>query len=125
VEQVRDELRALLGERKRRGQRIAAYGAAAKGTILLNYAGLDRSWIDYVVDRNVHKQGRWVPGVRLPIRAPDALLADRPEVVLLLAWNFATEILAQQRAYLDAGGAFVIPIPRPRLVHRDHGDADR
>ncbi|MBK9387789.1 MAG: class I SAM-dependent methyltransferase [Planctomycetes bacterium] len=119
VERVRDELRALLGEWKQRGQRIAAYGAAAKGTILLNYAGLDRSWIDYVVDRNVHKQGRWVPGVRLPIRAPELLLQDRPAAVLLLAWNFAAEILAQQKAYLDAGGSFVIPIPRPRLVDRN------
>ncbi|MBL8899643.1 MAG: class I SAM-dependent methyltransferase [Planctomycetes bacterium] len=118
VAQVRDELRALLAERKQRGQRLAAYGAAAKGTILLNYVGLDRSWIDYVVDRNIHKQGRWVPGVRLPILSPELLLQDRPGTVLLLAWNFATEILAQQSAYLDAGGSFVIPIPRPRLVER-------
>ncbi len=120
VEEVRDELRALLDGFRRRGLRIAAYGAAAKGTILLNYAGLDRQWIDFVVDRNVHKQGRWVPGVRLPIRAPEALLAERPDVVLLLAWNFAPEILEQQRAYLEAGGRFVIPIPRPRVVDRSH-----
>jgi 2-polyprenyl-3-methyl-5-hydroxy-6-metoxy-1,4-benzoquinol methylase len=116
VEAMREELRALLGAWKREGLRIAAYGAAAKGTILLNYVGLDRAWIDYVVDRNVHKQGRWVPGVRLPIRAPEALMQDRPDAVLLLAWNFAPEILEQQRAYLEAGGRFVIPIPRPRVV---------
>jgi SAM-dependent methyltransferase len=120
VEVVRDELRDLLDGFRRQGLRIAAYGAAAKGTILLNYAGLDREWVDFVVDRNVHKQGRWVPGVRLPIRAPEALLSERPDVVLLLAWNFAAEILEQQRAYLEGGGRFVIPIPRPRVVDRSH-----
>jgi SAM-dependent methyltransferase len=116
VEVVRDELRAVLGDMRGRGMRIAAYGAAAKGTILLNYIGLDGEWIDYVVDRNVHKQGRWVPGVRLPIRSPDELMNDRPDAVLLLAWNFKDEILEQQRAYLEGGGRFVIPIPHPHVV---------
>jgi SAM-dependent methyltransferase len=125
VEHIRTTLRAQLEALRAQGVRIAAYGAAAKGTILLNYVGLDREWIDYVVDRNVHKQGRWVPGVRVPIRAPEALMQDRPGAVLLLAWNFAPEILEQQRAYLEAGGCFIIPIPAPRMVKLGNEEAVR
>jgi hypothetical protein len=69
-----------------------------------------------VVDRNVHKQGRFMPGVRLPIADPSRLVADQPDYVLLLAWNFADEILAQQEAYQRAGGRFVVPIPEPAVL---------
>jgi SAM-dependent methyltransferase len=119
VERLRAELRELLERLKADGASVAGYGAAAKGTILLNSVGADADTIDFVVDRNVHKQGRWMPGVRVPILAPEALLERRPDYTLILPWNFTDEIVSQQRRYLDAGGAFIVPIPRIRLIGDD------
>lgn len=116
VERIRAELVGLLRSLKMDGARIAAYGAAAKGTTLLGYCGIGRELIDYVVDRNGFKQGRFMPGNRLPILPPGTLLEDRPEYVLLLAWNLAEEIVAQQTEYLTGGGRFVVPIPRPTVL---------
>jgi hypothetical protein len=122
AEQVRtcqDELRALLDDLVNSGRTVAAYGAAAKGATLLNSTGIGRDRIDYVVDRNVHKHGKLMPGCRLPIRPVDALVEDRPDDVLLLAWNFADEIVAQQAAYVAAGGHFYAPVPRPHRLLAD------
>jgi SAM-dependent methyltransferase len=116
VERLRRDLLALLRSLRAEGARIAAYGAAAKGATLLNYVGIDASLVDYVVDLNVHKQGLLMPGVRIPIHPPERLLEDRPEYVLLLAWNFKDEILAQQSQYRAAGGRFVMPVPEPEVV---------
>lgn len=113
---IRDRVRDLLADLKRRGATIAAYGAAAKGAILLNYIGADRDIIDFVADRNVHKQGKLMPGVRIPICHPAKLLQLRPDYVLLLAWNFKDEILAQQEEYRRGGGKFIVPIPNPEIV---------
>ena len=100
----------------RQGKTIAAYGAAAKGTIMLNYAGLGRQLLDFVVDRNVHKQGLVMPGTHLPIRDPSALLETMPDFLLLLAWNYKDEIAEQQHEYLGRGGRFIVPVPRPEIL---------
>ena len=109
---LREQIATLLAEDKT----IAAYGAAAKGTILLNYCRLDTKQIAFVVDRSPHKQGRLMPGVHVPIVSADELAGRAPEVTLLLAWNFMDEILGQQIAYRNAGGQFLIPIPKVRLL---------
>ena len=106
----------VLRKLKAQGRRIAAYGAAAKGTVLLNACGIGTETIDFVVDRNVHKQGRYMPGVHLPILDPENLLRSMPDDVILLTWNFAGEILEQQSVYRARGGRFLIPIPSPRFV---------
>ena len=113
---LRDRLCDLVSSLRREGHSLAAYGAAAKGATLLNFSGLTASEIDFVVDRNVHKQGKLMPGAHVPIRGPEELLTQSPDYVLLLAWNFRDEILAQQEAYLSHGGRFVIPIPWPEIV---------
>ena len=122
VAALRDDLLRLLGGLKDEGRRLAAYGAAAKGSTLLEYCGIGPELLDFVVDLNPHKQGLWMPGRDLPVLPPAALLERRPDDVLLLTWNFADEILAQQRDYLAAGGRFVVPVPEPRIVAHGSGD---
>jgi SAM-dependent methyltransferase len=116
VETLRDQLTALLQQRKQQGRRIVAYGASAKGSTLLNCFGIGRDILDYIVDRNDHKQGQLAPGTHLPIVHPDQLLTDQPDDVLLLTWNFRDEILAQQAEYRRRGGRFIIPIPKLEIV---------
>lgn len=116
VESLKRELCKLLEGLKGEGRSIAAYGAAAKGATLLNYFQIGRELLDFVVDRSTYKQGLYMPGSRIPILEPRALLERRPDYVLLLAWNFAEEILEQQSAYCAAGGKFIIPIPTLQIV---------
>jgi len=116
VQRIKLDLLLMLRQLKNNGNRIAAYGAAAKGSTLLNYFGIDKSLIDYVVDRSTYKQGFYMPGVHLPIYKPEHLLKDQPDYVLLLTWNFAEEILKQQKEYIRRGGKFIVPLPMPKII---------
>lgn len=116
VMRIRDELVDLIGRLKSEGRSIAAYGASAKGSTLLNFYGIGRERLDFVADRSTAKQGRFTPGTHLPIVRVEELALRRPDYALLLTWNFATEILQQQQGYRDMGGRFIIPIPQVQLI---------
>jgi hypothetical protein len=115
TERLRQDLADLLRRLRAEGKRVAAYGAAAKGTTLLTAAGIGRDLVSFVVDRSPHKQGRLMPGSHIPIFSPERLLEEQPDYVLLLTWNFADEIMAQQAEYRARGGRFILPVPTPRI----------
>jgi SAM-dependent methyltransferase len=116
VEALKNTLRNFIVTLKQRKEHLAAYGAAAKGSTLLNYFQIGCDELDFVADRSTYKQGRYMPGVHLPISPPARLLEEMPSYVLLLTWNFADEILEQQAEYRRRGGRFIIPIPELRVV---------
>jgi SAM-dependent methyltransferase len=111
IDALREELVARLRALKAEGRRLAGYGANAKATILLNYFGIGPDLLDFVADASPHKIGRLIPGVQIPIVSPARLLEDQPDVVLLLVWNLADEILRQQAEYRRRGGRFLRPVP--------------
>jgi SAM-dependent methyltransferase len=113
---VKDGLLALLAQARSEGKRVAAYGAAAKGNTLLNYCGVDAQAIEYVVDRNPHKQGLYLPGSRIPVVGLERLRETRPDLLLLLPWNLLDELVEQLDFVRGWGGRFVVPIPEPRLL---------
>lgn len=116
VRAIKDDLVALLAKLKQEGKSVAAYGASAKGSTLLNYYGIGADVLEFVADRSTYKHGRLTPGTHIPIVPPEELLMRKPDYTLLLTWNFADEILAQQKAYRATGGKFIVPIPKVRLV---------
>jgi SAM-dependent methyltransferase len=116
VRALRESLADLLVSERAKGKRIACYGAAAKGATLVNYLDLGERFFEFVADANAYKQGKYMPGQRIPIRHPDQLVADQPDYVLLLVWNFAGEVMQQQAAYRERGGSFIIPVPEPCIV---------
>lgn len=112
VSTIKEDLLSFLIEARRAGKRVVGYGAPAKGNTLLNYCGVKPDHLAFTVDRSPHKQGRLLPGTRIPIRAPADLLAARPDYVLILPWNLRDEIAEQMAQIRDWGGRFVVPIPR-------------
>jgi SAM-dependent methyltransferase len=116
VEKIREDLLALLRQYRDEGKVVAGYGAAAKGATLVNYVGIGTDLVPYVVDRNVHKHGRYMPGTHQEILDPAVLLERQPDAVLLLAWNFADEIVRQQSEYQARGGKFIVPVPTPKVL---------
>lgn len=116
VYQLKDKLLHLLNDLKKRGIKIAAYGASAKGSTLLNFFGIGLNLIDFIVDRSPVKQGYYMSGQRIPIYSPELLLQEKISYTLLLTWNFADEIMEQQQLYRDRGGKFIIPIPNLKVV---------
>ena len=116
AETVKNDLLAFLIEAKRQGKRVAAYGAAAKGNTLLNFAGIRRDLIPYVVDRNPAKQGKFLPGSRIPIVDEARLLADRPDYVVILPWNLKFEVMDQLRSAGLSGARFVTAVPALDIV---------
>jgi SAM-dependent methyltransferase len=110
------DLKRTLEDLKKQGKSIVAYGASAKGSTLLNTFGIGKNELDFMVDRSPVKQGRYTPGTHLKIMAPETLLEAQPDYLLLLTWNFADEILAQQKQYLENGGKVIIPVPSVHIV---------
>ncbi|MBI2971133.1 MAG: methyltransferase domain-containing protein [Candidatus Aenigmarchaeota archaeon] len=116
VRAIREKLLAMLRKAKSEGKRVAGYGAPAKGNILLNYCGIGTGLLEYTVDKNEMKQGFFTPGMHIPIYGPGKLMEDKPDYVLLLAWNFGGEIMKQEQGYHLSGGRFIVPIPEPSVV---------
>ena len=106
----------LLESFKREGKTIVGYGAPAKGNTLLNFCGIDTRLLPYTVDKNPMKVGLYTPGMHIPVLPVSTLLECHPDYVLILAWNFADEIMRQQWEYRNRGGRFMIPIPRLTVV---------
>jgi SAM-dependent methyltransferase len=116
VERNRDALMKMLWDLKRQGSRLAGYGAPAKGNTLLNYYGIGPDLLEFLADRSVLKHGLYSPGTHIPIAPAERLLETQPDYVLILAWNFADEIMRQQETYRRRGGRFIVPIPEPAIV---------
>ncbi len=116
VVEAKHNLVDFLINAKRRGKSIAAYGAPGKANTLLNYCGIRTDFIDYTVDRNPYKHGKYMPGTHIPIHPPERLAQTRPDYVLILPWNLKDEILTQLRYVRDWGGQFVLPIPNVGVV---------
>jgi hypothetical protein len=113
---VRNDLVEFLVGCARRGERVVAYGAPGKGNTLLNHCGIRADLIEFAVDRNPFKQGRFLPGTHIPVHDVDRLAEARPDVVVILPWNLRAEISAQLEYVRDWGGRLVVPLPRLEVL---------
>jgi len=116
VHETKRALLRFLVDARDAGKRIAGYGAPAKGNTLLNYCGVRTDFVDFTVDRSPRKQGRYLPGVRIPVRAPDTIFECKPDYVLILPWNIKDEIMSQMDGIRELGGRFVVPIPEVEVI---------
>ena len=114
--QTKQKLVEFLVSAKRAGKRVVGYGAPAKGNTLLNYCGVGRELVEYTVDRNPHKQGRYLPGTHIPIFEPERISVTKPDYILILPWNLKNEIINQLSFARAWGAQFVVPIPEPQIV---------
>jgi novobiocin biosynthesis protein NovU/D-mycarose 3-C-methyltransferase len=116
VVELKDRLLQFFGDARHCGQIVAGYGAPAKSTTLLSYCGITTRDLSYIVDKSPHKQGLFTPGQHIPVYHPARIEEDAPDVLLILAWNFAEEVMRQQSAFWRRGGRFAVPIPAPELI---------
>jgi hypothetical protein len=112
---IKRDLVGYLKKLKKNGKKVVGYGASAKGNVMLNYCNIDTRLLDYIVDSIHYKQGRFTPGTHIPIYPETRLEKDMPDYALLLAWNFADEIIQKQSKYREKGGQFIITIPYLRI----------
>jgi hypothetical protein len=116
VKETKRKLLAFLIEARRAGKTVVGYGAPGKGNTLLNYCGIRTDFIDFTVDRNPYKHGKYLPGTHIPIHAPEAIRAAKPDYVLILPWNVKDEIMEQMAYVREWGGKFVVPIPEVAVL---------
>jgi hypothetical protein len=116
VKETKRKLLTFLIEAKRAGKHVVGYGAPGKGNTLLNYCGIRTDFLDYTVDRSPHKQGRFLPGTRIPICHPGRIAESKPDFVVILPWNLKSEIADQMSHIRSWGGRFVVPIPEVTVL---------
>jgi 2-polyprenyl-3-methyl-5-hydroxy-6-metoxy-1,4-benzoquinol methylase len=115
IDTLKYDLLSIINSLKSLGKRIAGFGAAAKANTLMSYFGIGDNYLEYIIDSSKFKQGLYFSGNHLPIVSPNRLIEDMPDYVLILAWNFAEEIIKQNKTYLDRGGSFIVPIPKVKI----------
>ena len=116
VEKIKKDLSDFIIKCKINQKEIICYGAPAKGNTLLNFCNIDKSFISYTVDKNIHKQGKYLPGIHLPIKSPDEINKSKPDYLLILPWNLQNEIIEEMNFIREWGGKFVIPIPEVKIL---------
>ncbi|HEY4501198.1 MAG TPA: class I SAM-dependent methyltransferase [Candidatus Paceibacterota bacterium] len=116
IDVIGNKLRSLLEGFRSEGKRVVGYGAPAKATTLCYALGIDGRTLEYIVDDSPMKQGLYMPGTHIPIKAPEALYADRPDYCIILAWNFADSIVTNHRRFKEKWGVFILPVPEPRIL---------
>jgi hypothetical protein len=114
--QLKEDLQRTLKDFRANGKKVVGYGAPAKGNTLLGFLEIGPDLVEYIADKSPLKQGRYCPGVHIPVVPPAKLLADQPDYVVLLAWNFVDEILSQQEEYRRRGGKFIVPVPDVKII---------
>ena len=116
AEKIKEDLLNFLHDCKKNNKQVIGYGAPAKGNTLLNFCNIDKTLISYTVDKNIHKQGKYLPGIQIPIKSLEEIKKTKPDFVLILPWNLQNEIINEINYIQDWGGKFVIPIPEVKIL---------